>query len=351
MHPPRPRNLRAHCWLVLVGVWLALPLARAEQVILHLRNGDRVSGEITAETDRRVTLKTPRLGKLRIDKAEIERREIPNLAASPAPRPAVAATPKPASPKTAPPTAGTGPAAPPTLSTNLAESPWYRHPWIAPLLTNWNVNLQFGSDLGFGTADRQTFSFTARAVHRWDRVRNAASYNVFYGFVNDVQSNNRMDGALKTDVDLGTRRKLYLYTQGGAGYDAIRLIELQYQAGSGVGYKLYERPGVVINAELGAEYQSFDFRRAPDREIYAARIAENMSWRVTEKLNINQNFAFNPNMTDPTDYRFRFQLSLAYPLFKRVTINLSVIDDYDSNPPAGVDRNDLLIQSLLGISF
>jgi hypothetical protein len=156
---------------------------------------------------------------------------------------------------------------------------------------------------------------------------------------------------LKNDVDLGTRRRVYSFNLLGIGYDEVRRLKLQFQESAGFGYKLLERPRFVMNGELGGQYQRFDFQTSPDRDIYSVRIAEDLTWKIAEKLTVRQMFAFMPNVQDISDYRMRYTMNLAYPLLRRVTLNLNVIDEYDTNPALGVANNDLLIQTTVGVSF
>jgi hypothetical protein len=323
----------------------------AETFVFHLRNGDRITGEVISRKSDSVVVKSL-AGKVRIPLDLIERREEKTP-------PAVAASPKPASP-TATPTPASAVAkstSPPAVNvrTNLAslgENPWYRPGWMRPLLTNWNVNIQLGSDLGFGTTDRQTFYGNASAIHRWNRVRNSANASAAYGVLNGFDSANRLDGSLKTDVDLGSRRKIYAFNLAGAGFDHIRRLDLQFQEGAGFGYKLLEKPKFILNAELGAQFQDFDFVGVnQDRSLVSIRFGEDLTWELSSKLKIRQTLAFMPNITDFGDFRAQYTLNFSYPLLKRTTLNLNVIDLYDTKPANGVNNNDLTIQTTLGVSF
>ena len=340
--------------LLLCGLLAGLPAQGADQVTITLRNGDRISGELSSENDERLVVKSPTLGKLRIPKADIAKRETPPPpAAAPAATnaPVAAATkpaakPAPANPTPAPAAVATGKTnAPGSLLTGWAPN------WLQPFMTNWHGNVQLGMDLGFGTSDRQNFYVNASAAHSWNRLRNFADFHSAYGLVNKQQSADRSDGSLKTETDLGEKRRLYVYNQGGAGYDVIRHLELDFHEGMGMGYKIVQRPKFTVNSELGLQYQSLDYLSSPDRSYMSLRIGENLTWNVLDKLNVNQRLSISPDVSDFSAYRIRLDLGLSYPLFKRMTINLNVVDEYDSNPPVGVDRNELQIQSTIGITF
>src|SRR5436190_14778018 len=105
------RALRANCgWsssfylrlLLLVMVVLgALFSARADTIILHLKNGDRIAGTIILEDTNRVVITNSWIKELSVPLSEIAGRETPP--AAPAPAPATETKPAVPAPETKPP--------------------------------------------------------------------------------------------------------------------------------------------------------------------------------------------------------------------------------------------------------
>ncbi len=364
---PRPNLLPSPSLGRFALVWLVILLVgplSAAPVVVTLRNGDRLTGEVKSESAERLVLKTALTGTIKIPKSEIAKREpVPAAVAAPSPAvavkpaaPAAPAKPAPTAPVIPPAVAGTAAAAAlpetnaPALSLGQRVRTWLPG-WMVPYTTNWHGSLQMGMDLGMGTSDRQTYYGNATATHSYNRVRNNVEYHTAYGILNDRQSANRMNGRIKTDYDFGTKRKIYVYNTGGMGYDEVRRVDLEFDEGVGLGYKLVQRPKFNVNTELGGQYQNINFSTAKDRAYMSIRAAETLSWQVSPKLKIDQKLAFMPNLESLSDYRIRFELSASYPLFKRVTVSFNAIEMFDSAPPTGVDQNDLTLQSTVGISF
>ena len=223
--------------------------------------------------------------------------------------------------------------------------------WLAPFTTNWHGNVGLGMNLGFGTTDRQTFFATANATHSWRRVVNAVNLNAAYGLVDQVEAANRLEGMVKTDVFLDRKRHLYAYNLALGGYDSIRLIDRRLEEGVGLGYRIYERPRLVVNLEGGAQFQHFNYAQQPDRSLWSARISENLNWKPSDKMTLTQKLQFMPNVTDPSDFRVRFDLIVSYPLFRRITVSLNAVNEYESIAPRGVDHNDLQITTNVNLTF
>jgi hypothetical protein len=335
-------------------------------VVIFLKNGDRLSGEIISQNETRVVLKSPVTGRVTLPRAQIER-ITPLSELNPAgPPPASAAAPVPVPP---PPAAATTPttAAVPAPATkpvpaaaNLASAlpvtnavpvePWLPG-WFTGSFTNWHGNVQLGANLGFGTSDRQALLINAGASKKWGRTTTFLDYSMNYAIVDGVQNANRMTGGAKADVELSANRRLYTYGQFGAGYDDIRLINLELIAGSGMGYRFIDRKNLVVAGELGGQYQAFDYSNAPDQHNVAVRLGENLTTKLGEKLTLTQRLGFTPGIDDLSDFQVRFGLTLSCPLLKSMTLNLNIVNEYDSTPAPTVSNNDLQVSTTIGVNF
>jgi Protein of unknown function, DUF481 len=338
----------------------------AAPAVLTLKNGDRVSGEVVSEDALRVVIRSPLFGRLKIWKDEIAQRVNPDekppvVSSTPTNAPPAASAPStnavaaaaPAAPAGTNAPAAAGLAKPGAVAAPIHPSDWAMlfPAWLRPFSTNWHGAIQLGLNLGFGTTEQRTFYSNASANHNWERVHNLAEFHSAYGIINNVESANRMDGALKTDVYVDTKRREYLYNQGGGGFDSVRHINLEYHEGVGAGYKVIQRKQLIVNFELGGQYQHYDYLNLDSKDLVSARVGEDLNWKPIDKLVITQRLAYLPNVANLDDYRIRFDLTAAYPLFGKVTINLNVIDTYDSRPVADVHNNDLQVQSTLGYTF
>ena len=295
------------------------PSRGADTVTLLLRNGDRITGTVTSENTNRVVLSTPWIKELGIPTAQISKRERV-VTAQKWPAPAVGAGA----------TAG-------TTSPELKP---------ARLLAG-EINL--GTDLGFSEKNRQLYTGKAKIVLAWERLKNTFDYDFSYGRTAGILSANRMDGFSKTDFDLG--RRFYVYSLGGAGYDEIRKINLRYEIGPGLGYHLVQRTNLVVNPEFGIDYQAQDLADNTTTKLFFYRLAENMTWQLNSKLSMDEKFEFFPRVEEFDQYRFRFETNFRYHLMANLSLNLTVIDQYDTQPPDAVTRNDLQLRSSVGVKF
>jgi hypothetical protein len=307
-------------WRITALVLLAATRATGQEVILHLRNGDRITGVVISETTNRLVLTNTWSSAITVPQDTILRRETVKAATVPVTN--VVTKPSPVSPPTPPPKPGM-------------------------LLSG---EIQVGADLGFSEKNHQVYSGRAKVSLIYHRLRNLFDYSFSYGRTEGIVSANRMDGSAKTDYDLTSR--LYTYNLMGAGYDEIRKIDSRFEIGPGLGYYLVKRTNFLFKTEAGVNYQAQYFTDDTQNELFFYRFAEEAAWKITPRLTLDEKFEFFPQVEDFFGrYRFRFESNLRYALLNNLFFTITVLDQYDTAPPAGVGPNDLQVKSTLGVKF
>jgi hypothetical protein len=367
------RKYRSHKFIPLSNSILCLSLVFAATAIhaqiatFQLHNGDRITGSIINESTSRVVISNAWSKEIIIPLSEIKSRDI--IATN-----AVAATNAPAMAKTnAPVVAKPAPAPKPVPA--KTEPVVAAKPVVKPkpkFLDDWHGDVQIGADVGLGETTRELyhaqFKITYAPVQQGgpggssriiERFRNIFDYNAAYGTVTSKEGDgksetalaaNRMDGSSKTDFDLGTKRRIFVYNLVGAGYDEIRHIDRRYEVGPGLGYHLFTRSNFVMNAEAGMNYQAQYFQNDTKSERIYYRFAEDINWKISKMLTFDEKFEIFPEVHFD-QYRMRFESNLRYWLLKNISFNLTVLDTYDTQVAPHIDKNDLQIRSSIGLKF
>ena len=348
----KPRLWISRCWLVLV--WLALlNVCRAEPVTVVFRNGDRLTAEMISLDSTTVTLTNNALGKLVIPFAQIaslEKKSGEKVAIPPpATQPTPAAQPPPANPPPAKAATTNAPAKPAAAA--AAKPP------PAPVKPkppkHWNLNVDLGVDLQYNQSERQLYYGRAKWTYGKDRFRSIVDYLANYGKTDGVLSANDMNGSARVELDVDKPKKIFLFNAAGTGYNEIRKIDLSYDDSFGLGYKVLTRTNLTLSTDFGVNYQKQYFSDGTSKDYGALRLGEQMSWKITPagKWSVDEKFEFYPRFTDFGEYRIRFESNLRYLLSNNLNLNFTAIDQYDTQPAAGVTKNDLLLRATLGIKF
>jgi hypothetical protein len=325
------RNSVRRLLLALAVGLLCLP-AGAVNVVVKLKNGDQISGRLVTQETNHVVIATTWADPLVLPLAIIgglRTAEGDVLYAPPSPPPPpspVAAKPKPSG------------ATPPADK---------RH-----LTTTANV----GMDLLFGAKERQIYYTRVKSTYARPYeanpkqfFRTTAEFVVNYGETDGVLSANNMAGTLQTDLDFGPHT--YFYNAGNAGYDEIRKIDLQYGVGPGIGRHLYRKPSFVLDVESGINYQVQQRSEGDSPESAYLRLADNLTWKFAERITFRKKFEFQLNLQDASEIRMRLDSTLEYRLWNTLSLNLTLVDIFDTDPAPGVDQNEVQLRSSLGFTF
>lgn len=335
--------------LLVAALFLAPAPGRAEKIVLHLKDGSVVNGTFLSETNGAIALTNAVLGLLRVPLSEVARQER-TPAPIPAAPPAVAAN----AASNAPPAAATNlAAAKPVVAKKPPVEPMRpANPEATPIASTpsfWKHDLRFGLNLRYSTKDSQDFSATAKSTYGKAPFRHIFDVNFRYGRLDGNLAANSLTGGEKTEFQLSNRT--YIFNLIGGGYDEIRRIDAQFEAGPGFGVELLKLTNFVWKGEMGfsfqQQYRSDDTRNS----LYSVRVAEIFAWRIWEKLTADAKIEFFPNLENLGQYRLRLEGTLRYPVSKMLSMNLDVIDLYDTQPARNIPQNDLQIRSSLGITF
>jgi hypothetical protein len=324
--------------LILAGA--AFGQARAQNVILHLKSGDNISGFIVSEFTNRLVLSNSWVKNLSVPLAEVGQREI-----------IIAAT-------------TNRPAGSNALAKIKAQA---APPVPPPLFKHWKGMAEVGLDLVYSTSDQRTYHGRFSLSYELPYVsnpknffRNTLDYHVEYGKteqkINGVTqtttSSDQMGVSDKTSMDFD--RRWYAYNLAGAGFDRVRDIDLQIEEGPGLGYHLLTLPNLAVNLEGGANYQiqyntDSTGKKTHTRDFFY-RAAEDVNWKINTRTTLSEKAEFFPRV-DFSQYRFRAEATLSYNLWRYVYMNMTVRDSYDTTAVAGAQPNELEVHSALGVKF
>jgi hypothetical protein len=338
-------RLRNDGWRLAVFFLLVLAFAGrtyAESFVLQLKNGDRVTGKILSESTNSVTLTTPFFGTIQVPFDQIVRRDqLPEVTGTNTPpKVASASTNAPRGPAhSAMPAAHHPPMSPANPeATPIASTPKY-----------WKHDLRFGLNTRYAAKDSQEILIIGKSTYGKAPFRHIFDAKFQYGTIEGVVSANSVTGAEKTEYQLSP--KTYLFNLLGAGFDETRHIDAEADIGPGVGVELLKLTNFVWKTESGFSFQQQYRSDDTQQTSYSLRIAEIFAWRVWEKLTADAKIEFLPNLGEIGEYRLRLETNLRYPISNRISLNLDLIDVYDTQPAKDVSPNDLQIRSTIGVSF
>jgi hypothetical protein len=325
--------------------------------MLHLKNGDRVAGSILSEDTNHVVISNTWIKELSVPVGQIQSRETVPVAGATAALPGGGQTNMAVAPPASVTNSAVGLTGAPVAAVSVV-------PPIGPKPPKrWSGEARIGADFLYGANNQQIYYGRLKVAYERpyvsnpkEFVRNIFDFSMDYGWTKTLSSTNsetvlsanRLDVSDKLGVDIG--KKFYVYNLASVGYDEVRKINFRDEVGPGLGYHLFTEPRFVANVESGLDYQ--EQYRSDDtvtRDFFA-RFAEDLTWKVNHHVTLTEKFEFFPEL-DLESYRSRFESTLSYALWQNLSLNLTVLDLYDSKPAEDVPYNDLQVRSSLGWKF
>ena len=179
-------------------------------------------------------------------------------------------------------------------------------------------------------------------------LKGSAYYSSSYG-ENDAEKYNVM---ARYAYSFGLSRKWYNFYKIEGGRDKFADIEYRLVPSIGLGYWCYDMPNLklLVESAIGLEHTNYRGAAVTDdkltfipRAYYETKIFRNSRF--------TQDVTFYNSFNDLSEYRIHSETELINPINDKLAVNFSFIDDYVSNPPPGVEENDMRFISSLKYNF
>ena len=215
----------------------------------------------------------------------------------------------------------------------------------------WNFDAQVGANLQYNQRHNELYQgvFNVRYGDGQSRYRHQFNVIANRGRTDGLLSANNVNGLERAEVDVSKR--VFFFNAFGMGYDEVRKIDLSYEDSLGVGYSVLKRPNLALSFDAGANYQEQFFADHTSKDYFSPRLGEKVTWKISSKFELNEAFEVFPRSLDLENYRLRLETTLRYSLTSYFSLNLRVADLHDTQPAPGVTPNDLQITSTLGVRF
>jgi len=307
---------------------------------LHLRNGDRITGDLVERKDGQIVFNSPLLGVIKVPEGSgvlVDAPETPveSLAGLP---PA-------------------GSSAKPQSSSSS----------LKPMSPPWRGKFEFGFLQQTGRNDTLQASLRAEAERKAGPDDYRFEGRVLYATQYKETSSDRYDGLFRYRHELSPR----IFSQAQTSYtkDRVKLIEHNLEENLGVGYKFIQRPRHEASIGGGLTVQYRSAQGIEEGTNYLGEIFQDYTYKLTGRMTIIQdaNITYSPETrgrvaTTPdgatvsiddsaTNYRLRFNAALQGKMSEHVSLNLRFEYEFDNailNPRAKVDQR---ITSSIGYGF
>lgn len=232
-----------------------------------------------------------------------------------------------------------------------------QHPRITDL---WSGMLDTGLSETRGNSALLAFSLAGKAARVAKRNKLSLYSTIVYATDNTTPPSrttaNSIQGGARYDYNLKPR--VFVFAIADFAYDQFQHLDLRSVLGGGLGYHVIKTENTTFDVFAGVDYDREKFSPSPPltltsttRNTAEVLAGEELSWKLNNRVSLNERFTAFPNLSDIGQYRFQFDATAATKLKAWLSWQITVSDRYLSNPLPGLKSNDELLSTGLRLTF
>jgi hypothetical protein len=217
------------------------------------------------------------------------------------------------------------------------------------LVRGWSGAATGGLSLVRATQDSTTFTGGISLVRSLPSVawlpassRTLFDYNQAYGTVNQPGVSSVKSNIFHADVerDQYFSARAYAYADATFDHNFSQSLNLQQAYGGGVGMTVIKRPKQQLDIKADVHYEEQDFFvSSQNLNLVGSTFAETYVRHLPKSILLTEFGSVSPAWNDSNAYSAHVNGSLVFPVYKGFGFNVSAVDDYLNNAPAGSNRN------------
>jgi YD repeat-containing protein len=241
-----------------------------------------------------------------------------------------------------------------------------QHPHLGDF---WSGTLDTGLSLTRGNSATLSYNLAGRAVRQTDRDKITVYTTAVYGKNNTTSPGqviaHQITGGVRGDVNF--RARWFAFAATDFDSNALQHLDLQNVVDGGIGGHLIKTKNTQFDIFAGAGYNQEFFgaytllNPAPPPPALAfpavtqrnaeANAGEQFDTRLGGRSTFSETFNYFPNLTGPSGHRYTFNSVVSTAISKWLGWQFSLNDNFLSNPPFGIKRNDVILSTGLRLTF
>lgn len=144
--------------------------------------------------------------------------------------------------------------------------------------------------------------------------------------------------------------RLYALANTSFDHNFSQGLNLQQIYGGGLGYTVLQSPVQQLDVKVDVHYERQNFfAPTPNDNLVGSIFGEAYHRNLPHKILFTESGSFIPAWNDSSAYSATFGAGLVLPTYKRLSVNLNMLDNYLNNPAVGYNKNSY--QFVTGISY
>jgi len=213
----------------------------------------------------------------------------------------------------------------------------------------WETSAAVGFTLTQGNSDTVLATANLLGLKKWEANELSAGLNASYGEVEGLQNNGMTRGTVQYNRILNDG-KSYFYGKADLLHDAIADVNYRFSVSPGFGYYILKNDTFNLSAEIGPGFISEKVGGIRD-DYMTIRVGEKFEYKISERARLWQSLEYLPQVDDFENFLLVAEIGVESDLTEKLSLRVSLQDNYDNQPAAGRKSNDLRLVTGLGYKF
>ena len=237
------------------------------------------------------------------------------------------------------------------------------------LLDFWSGFLDTGLSITKGNSDTISYTLAGQAIRATDRdkitITTSSIFSKSDTTIPDQVLAKEINGGVRVDLNVTPRTFGFGFTN--FDYNALQHLNLENVLGGGAGYHVIKRMNATFDLLAGGDYNQEFFSSytlpnatpppaaltiaAVTQRTAEVTVGEQLDAKTKSRVTFTENFTVFPGLQEGAGYRFVFVSSAATKLKTWLSWQVTFNDRFLSNPPFGIQGNDLLLSTGLRLTY
>lgn len=225
---------------------------------------------------------------------------------------------------------------------------------------DWHGAANLGYDLQRGDQQTGALSASVSAVReRPEAPIFVPHFRTAYSLIMLFSKAQQGNTTIRSNTLTTLLREDYLFSPSNFVFVSGQLDHIQAQGlylrqtyGGGYGRQVIHTKRTQFNVLGGITFVNEKFYTGgPARQSAEGLFGETLSVALGPRIRFDHYLNFYPNFSDAGEYHFDTASSLSFKLTKRLAANISLVDNYLSNPVPGNHNNNIALTTGVGVTF
>ncbi len=214
----------------------------------------------------------------------------------------------------------------------------------------WKQEIAMGYTQKTGNAQSKEFIINYEGIRKTDYSALDIKAGALYSSVNKKMDGQKYNGSVRFAPELD-RTDCFGFGKFEVEHDRFAGIDYRYVPSVGAGYWFAREEDWMLSGELGVghEYVKYTNGSDDDNIVLIPRFFCQKS--VFDKARLSEEMIFYPNLEDVKKYRIRSEARFTDPLSDVLSLRVSFIDEFNTDPTGDAKKNDTQLMLSLVYGF